>query len=106
MNQKILNAMDKILHKISSIIETYESGAFKDLHVMHRELTCNMYYLSQEQVKAHQEWNATYYNSKEKTNAAKERECDKLVPELYLCRKIMETAKGVSIAMGYEIKLN
>jgi len=105
MNQKILN-VDKILEKISSIIETYESGSFKDLHVMHRELTANMFYLSQEQVKAHQEWNATYYNSKEKTNAAKERECDKLVPELYLCRKIMETAKGVSIAMGYEIKLN
>ena len=98
--------MDKILDKISSIIETYESGAFKDLHVMHRELTCNMYYLSQEQVKAHQKWNQQYYLSKETSNAAKERECDKLVPELYMCRKIMETAKGVSIAMGYEIKMN
>ena len=53
--------MDKILEKISYIIETYESGAFKDLHVMHRELTCNMYYLSQEQVKAHAEWNKQYY---------------------------------------------
>ena len=98
--------MTEILEKISSIIETYESGAFKDLHVMHRELTCNMYYLSQEQVKAHQQWNKTYYNSQEKTNAGKEREADKLNPSLYLCRKIMETAKGVSIAMGYEIKLN
>ena len=98
--------METILNKISSIIETYESGAFKDLHVMHRELTCNMYYLSQEQVKAHQEWNKRYYNSIEKTNAGKEREWDKLVPELYLCRKKMETAKGVSIAMGYEIKMN
>ena len=98
--------MDKILTKITDIIQTYESGAFKDLHLMHRELTCNMYYLSQEQVKAHQEWNKTYYNSKEKTNAAKERECDKLVPELYMCRKIMETAKGVSIAMSLELKLN
>jgi hypothetical protein len=98
--------MDKILEKITSIIETYESGAFKDLQVMHRELTCNLYYLSQEQVKAHQEWNRQYHLSKEATNAAKERECDKLVPELYLCRKIMETAKGVSIAMGYEIKMN
>lgn len=47
-------ALDEILNKISDIIETYESGAFKDLHVMHRELTCNMYYLSNEQVKAHQ----------------------------------------------------
>ena len=98
--------MEKILTKITNIIETYESGAFKDLHVMHRELTCNMYYLSQEQVQAHQQWNKTYYNSKEKTNAAKERECDKLVPELYMCRKIMETAKGVSIAMSLEVKMN
>ena len=98
--------MEKILTKISDIIETYESGAFKDLTVMHRELTANMYYLSKEQVKAHQEWNKCYYNSTEKTNAGKERECDKLVPELYMCRKIMETAKGVSIAMGYEIKMN
>lgn len=98
--------MEDILNKITSIIETYESGAFKDLHVMHRELTCNMYYLSQEQVKAHQNWNKQYYLSKESTNAAKERECDKLVPELYLCRKIMETAKGVSIAMSIEVKIN
>jgi hypothetical protein len=98
--------MDKILQKITDIIETYESGAFKDLHVMHRELTCNMFYLSKEQVKSHQNWNKAYYNSNEKTNAAKEREADKLVPELYLCRKILETAKGVSIAMNYEIRMN
>ena len=99
--------MTEILTKITDIIETYESGAFKDLHVMHRELTCQMFKLSLEQVKAHQEWNKTYYLSKEGlSNAAKERECDKLVPELYMCRKVMETAKGVSIAMGYEIKMN
>ena len=98
--------MDKILETITEIIQTYESGSFKDLHLMHRKLTCNIFYLSNEQVKAHQEWNKAYYLSKEKTNAGKERECDKLVPELYLCRKILETAKGVSIAMGYEIKLN
>ena len=98
--------MDNILEKISSIIETYESGHFKDLHVMHRELTANMFYLSKEQVHYHQQWNKQYYLSDATTNAGKEREADKLVPELYLCRKILETAKGVSIAMTYEIKLN
>lgn len=98
--------MEEILENITSIIETYEGGAFKDLTEMHRVLTCNMYKLSLEQVKAHQQWNRTYYLSTEKTNAAKERECDKFVPELYMCRKVMETAKGVSIAMGYEIKMN
>jgi hypothetical protein len=98
--------MEEILNKITSLIETYESGAYKDLYLMHRELTCNMFYLSKEQVDAHQKWNRHYYNSKEKTNAAKERDCDREVPELYLCRKIMETAKGVAIAMGYELKMN
>lgn len=98
--------MEEILNNITAIINTYESGEFKDLYKMHRQLTCNLYYLSQEQVKSHQEWNKQYYLSKATTNAGKERECDKLVPELYLCRKIMETAKGVSIAMGYEIKMN
>ena len=98
--------MDKILEKISSIIQTYEGGHFKDLHVMHRELTCNMFYLSQEQVEANVRWNKEYYNHQSKVNAVKERHADKEVPELYMCRKIMEGAKSVSIAMGYEIKMN
>lgn len=98
--------MIEILDKITSIIETYESGAFKDLHVMHRELTCNMYYLSKVQVEYNVKWNREYYNHKSTVNAVKERHANKEVPELYMCRKIMETAKGVSIAMGYEIKMN
>ena len=98
--------MDKILEKISKIIETYESGHFKDLHVMHRELTCNMYYLSKEQVQFNVLWNKEYYNHPSTVNAVKERHANKTIPELYLCRKILETAKGVSIAMTYEIKLN
>jgi len=51
------------------------------------------------------DWNKEHYNSKEPSDAAKKRIADRLVPELYHCRKIMETAKGVSIAMGYEIKM-
>ena len=95
-----------ILTTITDIVETYESGAYKDLHEMHRLLVCNMYYLSQKQVEANVRWNQEYYNHQSTVNAVKERHADKTVPELYMCRKIMETAKGVSIAMGYEIKMN
>ena len=98
--------MQEVLDKITQIIETYESGVFKDLHVMHRELTSNMYFLAQEQVNARQRWLNHYYNNKSTVNAVKEREADLAVPELYLCRKIMEAAKGVSISMSLEIKLN
>jgi hypothetical protein len=105
MKVKILN-VDKILNNITSIIETYESGVFKDLHIMHRELTSNMYYLTNEQVKARSKWLEVYYNCKSTVNAVKEREADKQVPELYMCRKIYEAAKGVAISMSLEIKLN
>lgn len=98
--------MDEILEKISEIIEAYETGRYKDLYEGHRLLSCNMYFLAREQVEANQRHNAAYYNSNEKTNAGKEREADKLVPELYLCRKIMDAAKGVSIAMALELKMN
>ena len=98
--------MKEILNKITDIIETYESGAYKNLFEMHRELTCNMYYLSVKQVEYNVKWNQEYYNNPSKTNAIKQRHADKVVPELYMCRKIMESSKSVSIAMGYEIKLN
>jgi hypothetical protein len=98
--------MDEILKKITDIIVWYEAGEYKDLYKGHRVLVCNMYFLGQEQVKFHQEWNAAYYLCSEKSNAAKEREADKVVPELYLCRKTLEVAKGVSIAMGHELKMN
>lgn len=98
--------MIEVLNKITAIIETYEGGSYKDLHVMHRKLTCNMFHLSKEQVKANVKWNTEYYNHDSKVNAIKQRHADKVVPELYMCRKIMDAAKSVSIAMGYEIKLN
>ena len=96
----------EILETISSIIETYDGGSYRDLAVMHRKLTCNMFYLSKNQVEFNQKWNEEYYNHQSAVNAVCERYADKAVPELYLCRKLMETAKGVSIAMGYEIRMD
>lgn len=98
--------LSKILESISDIIQTYESGSYRDLYQMHRELTCNMYYLTKEQVEANQRWNAAYYNCESTVNAVKERYADKTVPELYMIRKIMDAAKGVSIAMTFELKMN
>jgi hypothetical protein len=98
--------INEILSKIFEVIEAYETGKFKDLYEANRVLSCNMVYLSREQVEAHQRHNAAYYNSQEKTNAGKDREADKLIPELYQCRKILDTAKGVSIAINNELKRN
>ena len=40
----------EILHNIQYIVHPYDGGEYQPLHEMHRELTCNMYYLSKEQV--------------------------------------------------------
>ena len=98
--------MDDILNKITDIVDTYQSGAYKDLFEMQRELSCQMFYLAQKQVEFNMKWNAEYYKHKSTVNAIKQRHADKVVPELYMCRKIMDAAKGVSIAMHNELKLN
>ena len=98
-----------ILNTITDIIEEYESGAWVNaerLKELHRVLTSNMYYLTKLQIEFNQEWNRMYYLSKENSNAANEKYADREVPELYMCRKILEAAKGVSIAMGYELKMD
>lgn len=102
----MIKDIHEVLEKIVDIIVAYESGQYKDLYEGNRILSCNIAFLGFHQVEAHREWNKAYYNSKEKTNAGKEREADKLVPELYKCRKVIETAKGVSIAMNNELKMN
>ena len=98
--------MEDILKKISDIIDTYQSGAYKDLFEMQRELTCQMFYLTQKQVEYNLEWNQEYHLHKSNVNAVKVRHADKVVSELYTCRKIITAATNVSIAMSLEIKMN
>lgn len=94
------------LQKITDIIDTYESGCFKDLHVMQRELSCAMYKVTLLQIQANRDWNEVYHNSNHKTSAAKTKEADKEVEELYLYRKVLEAAKNVQISISQELKLN
>lgn len=96
--------MQEVLNKIADIVVLWETGAYTDLNAMHRVLTSNMYYLAEYQVKARQDWLNHYYNSKQKTNAGKERDADIAVPELYVCRKLYDAAKGVSISISEQLK--
>ena len=99
--------MNEILKKISLIIETYESGKFinvEDLKVMSRQLSCNIFYLTKYNIEAFYKWNAIKHN--EKTSVAKaEIKAHQEVPELRMTRKILEAARGVSIAMNNELSI-
>ena len=97
-----------VLQRITDIVEKYESGKWvkeKDLAEMNRQLSACIYYITTEQVEAHQRWNAEYHNF-EGNNAQKERNADKEVWELYQYRKVIEAARGVNIAMGYELRMD
>ncbi len=102
-----MKELKEVLENIDAIVDTYEGGHFRALNEMHRELSSNMYWLVKHQIEYNQRWNAVYHNYKDPeanktSSAAKERQADKEVPELYQCRKIWEAAKNVSIAIGYE----
>ena len=98
--------MQEVLDKISDCITSYENCEYTDLHYLHSVLTCNMYYLAEYQIKAKNDWLYAYYNSPETSNAAKEKWADREVPQLYQCRKILEFAPKVAIAISQEIKGN
>lgn len=98
--------MNEILNKISSIIKSYQNKEYKDLFEMQRELSCNMFFLKEMQVEFNIQWNNEYHNYESKVNAIKQRHADKVVPELYACRKIYEGANNVFMSIGRELKLN
>ena len=98
--------LEKVLDRISEIVLVYNSGEYKDLFELRKNLTANMFYLSHHQVGAKKEWMFKYYNCKDGSNAAREKWADMQVPELYQCRKIYDAAKGVSISIGDELNLN
>lgn len=97
----------ELLEEITAIVDTYHGGEYRGLNEMHRNLACAMYYLTKYQVEFNQMWNQEYHNYSEgekTSSAAKERHADKTVPQLYMCRKILEAAKNISISISYEIK--
>ncbi len=99
--------MNDILDKISLIIETYESGKFintEDLKVMTRQLSSNIYYLTKYNIEAFEKHNSIVYNETT-SNAKAVVKANELVPELRMTRKILEAARGVSIAMNNELSI-
>ena len=98
--------MQSRLKKVTDIINTYESGVYKDLFKMNRILVCNIHFLTDERIKYNVEWNKEYHNHKSTVNAVKQRHADRVVPELYMLRHILKTATNVSISIAQEIKGN
>ena len=99
--------MEKILIKIDTIIEEYESGQWntKDrLRVMLRELETNIYYLTKYNIDYFNEHNAVKYKHKGSV-AAGEILANEQWPELRQTRRIIMAANNVSKSMVMELSI-
>ncbi len=99
--------MEEILNKITSIIETYESGVWvsaDNLRVMLRELTANNYYLTKYNIEYFQKFNAIQYKHKGSVASGKIL-AEEQIPELRIIRKIMEATENVMWSMKSELSI-
>ena len=82
-----------ILNDINKLVEDYHSlqlNLVRDQSEILRGLTTNLYFLEKHRIDAYESWQSVYFQSKGTSGAAKEREADFKVPELYKLRRIME----------------
>jgi septation ring formation regulator EzrA len=99
--------MEKILSNITDIIETYESGVWtslEDLRKMLRELTSNIYHLTKFNIEFHERHNAVQYKHKGSVSAGLIL-ANEQIPELRMCRKIIESANNVSRSITMELSI-
>jgi len=82
-----------ILNDINGLVDDYHNlqlNLVREQSEILRGLTTNLYFLEKYRIEAYEEWQSVYFQSKGTSGAAKEREADFKVPELYKIRRIME----------------
>jgi hypothetical protein len=103
-----MKSLNEILEAINKNVEEYET---KDLGLTHdhskilRDLSSNLYFLTEYRIKAHEEWLGVYFEISG-SNAAKEKEADYKVPELYRIRHFMTSGFKVLESMRSTISAN
>lgn len=87
-----MKELNEVLEEINNSIDKYHTLQLKQVieqSEILRSLTSSLFWLEKHRVEAHEKWNSTYFKSQGKSGAAKEREADLKVPELYMIRRIM-----------------
>lgn len=81
-----------VLTSINALIEKYHTLNLKLVNEQSeilRGLITNLYFLEKYRIEAYEKWQSVYFQSNGKSGAAKEREADFKVPEIYQIRRIM-----------------
>ena len=101
--------LEETLEQINKAVDDYHTlklSLVSEQSEILRNLSTGLYHLELFRVEAHEKWQSVYFNSEGKTNAAKEKEADFKVPELYKIRRIMTGAKIVTDAVRSTISSN
>ena len=101
--------INEILSKIDDAVERYETcklGLVQEQAEIARDLSVNLYWLTPHRIEAHEAWLSVYLNSKAPSSAAKEREADIKVGELYTIRQTTTIANKVLDILRSTIGVN
>jgi len=93
-----MKPLDEILEKINECVEKYERCKLSftsDQSEILRDLSTSLHWLAEHKITANKDWNFQYFNSKEKSVSAKEREADFKVPEMYKIRQLLSSGHKV-----------
>ena len=84
--------MNKQLERLNEIVKEYYTCTDphgEQLTTWMKDISSILFYLTTEQVKAHEKWNGLMYNREGESVAGQTIKCDEQVPELYMLRKII-----------------
>ena len=101
--------LDVILEKINNNIEKLDTLKLSFTHERSEvldSLSNEYYWLTEHRIKFNEDWMSVYFNSKANSSAAKEREADMRVPELYKIRHLMSSTKLVIDSLRTSISAN
>lgn len=101
--------LETITEAINSAIERYDTCKLsftQEQSEILRDLSTNIFFLTEWRIHYNSEWLAYYFNSKATSSAGKEREADKAVPHLYQIRHIMTSANRVMDSLRSTISAN
>ena len=104
-----MKPLDKILEDITKAIEKYDTCKLSLTHDQSeilRDLSVNLYFLTEHRVQYNREWMSVYFSSKSTSGQGKEREADFTVPHLYTIRQFMASANKVIDSLRTTISAN
>lgn len=104
-----MKPLNQILEAVEISVERYELCKIGDTHTQSeiaKDLSSNLFFLAGHKVEAMESWMSFYFQSKGKSEAAKEREADMKCPELYKIRQILSAGSKVLDSIRSTISAN